>query len=159
MASRDPPVASRGLPWPPVEHGMDDIYSSSVSNTTLGAKFQCRCVSRTGRAHQGRPMNINKYLYKDMDKGISGDINVRAIVFEGFARWRCERENIRIMSNSLSKVSSIIVENHCRIDVRQKRYDNNGQYGAFCRKACFHYKSIFCTENCLNPRLALPLVY
>ena len=34
------PMVSRGLPWPPVDNGMDNIYiyiySSKVSNTALG---------------------------------------------------------------------------------------------------------------------------
>ena len=54
-----------------------------------------------------------------MDEGTRTDINVKAIVFEGVARWRCERENIKITSNNLSKVSSIIVEKHCKINARK----------------------------------------
>ena len=31
-----PPGVSRGLPWPPVDDGTDNTYSSKVSNTALG---------------------------------------------------------------------------------------------------------------------------
>ena len=44
VASRLPPGVPRGLPWPPVHDGTDDIYSSKVSNTTLGPKLQCLSV-------------------------------------------------------------------------------------------------------------------
>ena len=33
------PVVSCGLPWPPVDDGKDDIYSSEGSHTTLAYKF------------------------------------------------------------------------------------------------------------------------
>ena len=36
VASRATP---RGLPWPSVDDGTDDMYSSKVSNTTLGPIF------------------------------------------------------------------------------------------------------------------------
>ena len=34
-----------GLPWPSVDDGTDDIYSSKVSYTTLGPKFKCPSTS------------------------------------------------------------------------------------------------------------------
>ena len=38
-ASRGFQGSPRGLMWPPVDGGTDEIYSSKVSNTTLGPKI------------------------------------------------------------------------------------------------------------------------
>ena len=52
IASRGPPVVSRGLQWPPVDNGTDCIYSSRVSDTTLGPKFEWPSVSAINPSFQ-----------------------------------------------------------------------------------------------------------
>ena len=86
-------------------------------------------------------MNMNKWLSKYIDTRISENLKVWVIVFEGFARWRCGREDIRGASNIVSIDILTIVQKYCKLDARKSHTTITGHMSV--QKIRLNYKTMF----------------